>query len=116
MSFRKLVKSFYFAFSGIFQAFTEQNMRIHGIAAVTVVICGYFTGLSKIEWLILLLIIALVMAAEMFNTAIENVVDLASPDFHPLAKKAKDVAAGAVLILAIASVVIGLIIFLPKWM
>lgn len=116
MDFRKLMKSFYYAFSGIIQSFGEQNMRVHGLAVIVVVISGYFTRLSKIEWLILILIMAMVMAAEMINTAIESVVNLASPEIHPLAKKAKDVAAGAVLILAIASVIIGLIIFLPKWM
>lgn len=115
MNFRKLFCSFRYAFSGIIAAFDEQNMKIHGFATIVVVVCGFLTGLNLLEWLILILTIALVIGAEMINTAIENVVDLASPDVHPLAKKAKDIAAGAVLLFAIASVIIGLIIFLPKW-
>lgn len=90
-------------------------MKIHGIATIIAITCGIFTGLNRIEWLILIITIVLVMGAEMVNTAIESVVDLASPEIHPLAKKAKDIAAGAVLLFAIASVIIGFIIFVPKW-
>lgn len=90
-------------------------MRIHFLSAVLVVIAGFATGLSYSEWLIITIMIALVIGAEMINTAIECTVNLASPELHPLAKKAKDVAAGAVLVFAIASVIIGLLIFLPKW-
>lgn len=93
----------------------ERNMRFHVFSACIVVITGFLTHISAIEWMILLLIMALVIAMEMVNTAIESVVDLVSPDKHPLAKLAKDVAAGAVLVCAIASIFIGLIIFIPKW-
>ncbi len=90
-------------------------MRIHFMSAFIVIIAGLLTGLAIVEWLIIILAITLVIGAEMVNTAIEYVVDLASPEIHPLAKQAKDVAAGAVLVFAMASVIIGLLIFLPKW-
>lgn len=93
----------------------EQNMRIHIISAIIVIIASILTGLTINEWLIIILVITLVIGAEMINTAIESVVNLASPEIHPLAKQAKDVAAGAVLVIALASVIIGLLIFLPKW-
>jgi len=86
------------------------------LSAVIVILAGYFTGLSRTEWYIVLLLIALMFALEMINTAIERVVDLASPNFHPLAKQAKDIAAGAVLVFALFSAIIGLLIFLPKWL
>ena len=81
---------------------------------ILVIICGFIFHLSITEWLICILLFALVISLELVNTAIEAVVDLCSPDYHELAKYAKDVAAGSVLISAIASVVIGLIIFIPK--
>ncbi len=112
---RNFFRSFRFAFEGILLASKERNMRFHLVSAVIVVIAGLWTRLSALEWLVLIITIALVIGLEMVNTAIEYVVDMASPDFHPMAKAAKDVAAGAVLVFAIASVIIGLIIFLPKW-
>lgn len=115
MNVHKLVKSFGFAFYGIWTSLKEQNMRFHVFSAFIVMIAGLLTGLSTQEWLIIILTIALVIGSEMINTAIESVVDLASPEIHPLAKQAKDIAAGAVLVFALASVIIGLLIFLPKW-
>ncbi|TSI03326.1 diacylglycerol kinase family protein [Lysinibacillus sp. BW-2-10] len=116
MDFPKLIKSFGYAFYGIFTALKEQNMRIHIISAMIVVFAGFLTGLSTTEWLFIIVAISLVIGAEMVNTAIESVVNLASPTFHPFAKQAKDVAAGAVLVFAISSVIIGLLIFIPKWL
>ena len=116
MNAHKFFRSFSYAIQGILTAMKEQNLRFHIVSAVVVVITGIVTGLSLTEWLILTLIIALVIGAEMFNTAIERVVDLSSPEIHPLAKDAKDIAAGAVLVFASASVIIGLLIFLPKWL
>ena len=116
MNARKFFRSFRYALEGIISAFSEQNLRFHVISAVVVVLAGLFTGLSTTEWLIIILIIAFVIGAELINSAIERVVDLASPDIHPLAKQAKDIAAGAVLVFAVASVIIGLLIFLPKWL
>ena len=115
MDIRKLIKSFGYAIQGILTAMSEQNFRFHLLSAVIVIIAGFFTGLSITEWIIIVLVITLVIAAEMFNTAIERVVNLASPDYHPLAKQAKDVAAASVLVFATCSVIIGILIFLPKW-
>ena len=115
MDIRKFIKSFGYAMQGVVTAMSEQNFRFHVLSAVAVIIAGFFTGLSTIEWIIIVFVIALVMGAEMLNTAIERVVDLATPDFHPLAKQAKDIAAAAVLVFAACSVIIGLLIFLPKW-
>jgi len=89
-------------------------MQIHIVVAALVLIFGIVFKISIMEWIVCLLCIGLVFGAEMMNTAIENVVDLASPDLHPLAGKAKDIAAGAVLLCAIISVIIGLLIFEPK--
>ncbi|KOS67995.1 UDP kinase [Lysinibacillus contaminans] len=115
MDGRKFIRSFGYACEGIVTACKEQNFLSHLVSAMIVLIAGYFTGLSRIEWIIVLLLIALMFALEMMNTAIERVVDLASPDIHPLAKQAKDIAAGAVLVFAVFSAIIGLLIFLPKW-
>ena len=115
MDVRKFIKSFGYAIQGIVTAMHEQNFRFHLLSAVIVIIAGLFTGLSIIEWIIIVLVITLVIGAEMFNTAIERVVDLVSPDYHPLAKQAKDIAAASVLVFAVCSVIIGLLIFLPKW-
>ncbi|KGR78533.1 diacylglycerol kinase family protein [Ureibacillus manganicus] len=116
MDLKKLIKSFGYALEGIFTALKQQNMRIHFASMIIVIVAGIYTGISKFEWLIIILMISLVIGAEMINSAIESVVDLASKEYHPLAKQAKDIAAGAVLIFAICSVVVGLIIFLPKWL
>ncbi|MCH7321074.1 diacylglycerol kinase family protein [Solibacillus sp. MA9] len=116
MNASKFFKSFRYAVAGIVTATKEQNLRFHLLSAVIVLLAGIFTGLNMIEWLIIILVIVLVIGAEMVNTAIERVVDLASPEIHPLAKQAKDIAAGAVLVFAMASVIIGLLIFLPKWL
>ena len=115
MNASKLFKSFTYAFEGICTAFKQQNMKVHVVCAIAVAIAGLATGLSYVEWSILIIVIATVISLEMMNTAIEAVVDLASPSIHPLAKVAKDVAAGAVLVFAVASVIIGGLIFLPKW-
>lgn len=116
MDARKFIRSFGYALSGIVTAAQEQNFRSHCISASIVIIAGFATGLSRLEWCMIIGVIALVMALEMVNTAIERVVDLASPEIHPLAKQAKDVAAGAVLVFSIASAIIGLLIFIPKWL
>ncbi|SEN09681.1 diacylglycerol kinase family protein [Paenibacillus sp. OV219] len=111
---RRLLRSFSFAFAGIGAGIrTQANMRIHVAAAIIVNVAGVIAHLERIEWLVIILMQAAVMAAELVNTAIEHVVDLASPEQQPLAKAAKDTAAGAVLILAIAAVIIGLIVFVP---
>ena len=112
---KRLVHSFQYAFEGIKKAYVgEQNLRIHFFVATLVIVFGFFLKISYFEWIACLLLIALVLMAEFFNTAIEYVVDLASPNIHPLAKAAKDVASAGVLMMAIISAVVGLIIFIPK--
>lgn len=112
---KRLINSFAYAFEGIKQAYLgEQNLRIHTFIAILVIIFGFFLRISYIEWLVCLLLIGLVIMAEFINTAIEYVVDLASPKIHPLAKAAKDTASAGVLMMAIISATIGLVIFVPK--
>ena len=112
---KRLIDSFRYAFCGIVEAYKgEQNLKIHTAIAGFVVIAGFFFHISYVEWLVCLVLIGLVLMAEFFNTAIEYVVDLASPDIHPLAKLAKDTASAGVLMMAIVSAIIGLIIFVPE--
>ena len=114
---RKFIKSFGFAFEGITHAFkTERNFKIHVLAATIVTISGILTKLSIQEWLVILILIGGMLALEILNTAVERLVDLTTSERLPLAKQAKDLAAGAVLIYAIASAIIGFIIFIPKWL
>ncbi|MFT4412675.1 diacylglycerol kinase family protein [Fredinandcohnia humi] len=110
----RLIKSLSFAIQGIKTAyFSERNLQIHTLFSILVIICGFYFQITKYEWLIIILLIGGMIAFELFNTAVEKVVDLVTKDFHPLAKKAKDIAAGAVFIYALTSVVIGLVLFLP---
>ena len=110
-----LRKTFGYAFEGILTGIgKERNMRIHTAAMILVVFFGTVLGLSATEWCICLVLFGLVMALELVNTAVEAVVDLVTEERKPLAKIAKDTAAGAVLIAAIMAAVIGCIIFLPK--
>lgn len=113
---RDVISSLEFALTGIFTAFKEEkNMRSHVLSAVAAIIAGLIFRISATEWLFLLLSIFLVIAFEIINSAVENVVDLAS-DYHfsMRAKNAKDMAAGAVLVVSGFAVITGLIIFLPK--
>lgn len=113
---RTLVASMEFAITGIITAFKEErNMRKHMISAILAIIAGTVFRISVTEWLFLLLAIFLVITFEIINSAIENVVNLASNyHFSMLAKNAKDMAAGAVLIISGYAVLTGLIIFVPK--
>jgi diacylglycerol kinase len=115
-SLGKRVKSFQYAFAGLFDLFIGQhNARIHLLACVVVILAAWMTAISALEWLVLILTLALVLMAEALNTALEYLADASVPEQHPLIGKAKDVAAAAVLICAIASLFIAAIIFLPKW-
>ena len=114
-SLSRLFKSFYYAFQGIKAAIkTEQNFLIDIIIGIIVLVSGYFLKLSTIEFAIVLLAIALVITLELINTAIEYTIDMAMPEIHPLAKAAKDISGSAVLFSALISIIIGLIIYLPK--
>lgn len=109
------VASFKYAFKGIYWLFTTQpNAVIHGIMTLVVLIGGFFFEISTTEWCFCIIAIALVISAEAFNSALEFLTDLVSPEYHELAGKAKDTAAAAVLILAFGAILIGFIVFLPK--
>ena len=106
--------SFRHAFAGCCHLLrSQQNAWIHACATVAVVLLGLWLGLSPLEWAVIVLTIGLVWMAEFVNTALEAVVDLASPDLHPLAKIGKDVAAAAVLVGAVTAVVVGLLVLGP---
>ncbi len=112
---KRLTNSFKYAFEGILQAYVgEQNLKIHTVIALLVIIFGFILKISYTEWLVCLVLIGLVLMAEFFNTSIEYLVDLVSPEIHPLAKATKDTASAGVLMMAIISAIIGLIIFIPK--
>jgi diacylglycerol kinase len=110
----KMVRSFYFAFAGLGYLFrTQRNARIHLVLGILACGLGVWLGISRVEWAVIVFTIALVLILEGLNTAVEAAIDLASPDIHPLAKAAKDLAAGMVLIAALASVAVGLLILGP---
>lgn len=115
MKNKRMINSFKYAFAGIFSALkTEKNLKIHISIATLVIIFGIIFKISKLEWLICLICIMTVISSELINTAIETTIDIAMPNKNELAKRAKDIAASSVLILAIISAIIGLIIFVPK--
>ena len=112
---RRLKWSFSNAFTGIVKTFmSERNFRIHSGAAILVIACGFFFRLTLIEWSIILILIGGMLALELMNTAVEHTIDLITKENHPLAKAAKDAAAGAVCVFAAVSGMIGLLIFLSK--
>lgn len=112
---KNVISSFKYAFQGMFSALkTERNLKIHVTIMILVIIAGIVLKISKIEWIICIILFGLVIGGEMLNSAIETVVDIAMPDINPKAKFAKDAAAGAVLVLTIASAIIGFMIFGPK--
>ena len=109
-----LLQSFAHAFAGLRTFFaTQRNARIHAVAAACAVALGLLADLTRPEWCAIVLAIAAVWVAEALNTALEFLADAAVPEFHPLVRKAKDVAAAAVLIAAAAAVVTGVLIFRP---
>lgn len=114
-TWRKRLLSFKFAFNGIRLLITkEHNAWIHCCVAVCVLIVAFLLGLSRMEWIAILFAIGMVLSAEAVNSSIETLADLVSPEYNEAIKRTKDLAAGAVLILAIIAATVGLIIFLPK--
>ncbi len=114
---RHHVISFKYAFEGLKTAFvTQPNLRIHLLFIIAAIIAGFFFQISPVEWAILALTIAVVIVAELINTSIEATIDLVTSERHPLAKIAKDVAAAAVLFASIISIIVGLVVFVPKLM
>ena len=104
-------QSLSFALKGLHIFLEEKHIKVHIIFAVLVIVAGFFFQISTTEWLMCLFLIGLVIGFEIINTAIENLVNLVSPDYHPLAGKVKDLAAGAVLLAACIAVVGGILIF-----
>jgi diacylglycerol kinase len=108
-------RSFVFAGQGVWHAVRHQrNMRVHLVAAVAAVVAGLILKISAVAWACVLLAIGLVLTAEMLNTVVESLVDLYTDEYHPLAKIAKDTAAGAVLVSSLAALGVGLAVFLPR--
>lgn len=115
--FSKRADSFRYALSGIRQLFPGQvNIRIHLFAAVLVVVMGFFFGITTGEWLAIILSIAVVMGAEAFNTALEKLTDLVSPEVDVKAGQVKDLAAAAVLIVSMGALLVGLVVFIPYFL
>jgi undecaprenol kinase len=111
----RLLKSFSHAASGIFYVLIhERNMQYHCVFALLSILLGWVLGITTFEWMVILILIGGMFSLEIMNTAVEKTVDLVTQDFHPLAKLAKDIAAGAVFIFAIICMVIGILIFLPR--
>ena len=114
-SIAQRLKSFGFAINGIIETAKEQhNFWIHCLAAVLVVVLGFLVNISPAEWLFIVFAIGFVFAAEIFNSAIEKMVDHISPEFDKNVGLVKDMAAGAVLISAITAAIVGIIIFVPR--
>jgi undecaprenol kinase len=108
-------KSFSYAFSGIKTAYkNEPNLRIHTFFAVSAIITATFLHVSTIEWLLMTFTVFYVITLELLNTVLEAMVNLVSPEVQPFAKIAKDVSAACVLLAAFMSVIVGIVIFLPK--
>jgi diacylglycerol kinase (ATP) len=113
-SFSGRIRSGTHALHGIVEMLKSQhNAWVHALASFCVIVAGFVFGVSTTQWCLLVLVMTTVWVAEGLNTAFEFLCDVASPEFHPLVKKSKDVAAGAVLLSAIGAVVVGLIIFIP---
>ncbi len=112
--FKKQLRSFGYAWKGIRCCVgKEQNLSFHLIVTVLTIIAGFLLDITRTDWMIVILCIGVVIAAELFNTAIEKLVDLVSPERHPIAGQVKDIAAGAVLLCAATAAIIGLIVFIP---
>lgn len=112
---KKIRNSFKYAIEGIWTSFkTERNMKIHIFIMILVIIAGIILKIDKLEWIICITLFAIVIAGELFNTSIETIVDMVMPEKNEKAKIAKDVSAGAVLVVAIGAAIIGLVIFVPR--
>lgn len=113
---QSLASAFHNAFMGLRFIFTsERNAKIHLVATVLVIIAGIIFRISVVEWLSIIFAIGFVWVSESLNTAIEKITDLASPEYHELARITKDTAAAAVLLASITSAIVGVIVFLPRF-
>ena len=114
---KKFLMGFVYAFNGIKASFDQVNMRVHAAISVLVLLAGWFLNISTIEWFVVIFLIGVVWAAELFNSAIENEADIMRDTLgapYALMGRAKDLAAGAVLVISLAAAIIGLSIFVPK--
>jgi diacylglycerol kinase len=112
---KKLIRSFGYAFKGVvYASATQLNFRVHLVATILAVFLGYALSISVNEWQWIILCVAIVLMAELFNTALEMLTDLVSPEYNKIAGHVKDMGAGAVVITAIFALVTGIIIFFPK--
>lgn len=114
MTQNRRILSFKYATTGIMDAFKEEpNLKLHFLAGLLVIILSFVLNISTIDWIIIIFLIGFVISLELTNTAIEAIVDAFTDKEHPRAKYAKDIAAGAVLVAALTSAILGVIIFLP---
>lgn len=112
---RSRLQSFRHAFSGLWYVLrTQRNAWIHAAITITIIILGFWLGLDRYDWTLITIAICFVWLAEIINTALEAITDLASPEQHPLARVGKDVGAGAVLLASLTAIILGLLIFLPR--
>ncbi len=113
---KRIINSFGYSFNGLIDTYrTEQSVWIYIPVALIVILMGFLFKISTYEWIAIILILGIILSLELINTALEAVVDLVTKKYEPLAKKAKDTVSAAVLIFAITAVIVGLIIFLPKF-
>ena len=113
----KFFKAFIYAFKGIISGFKERNMKFHGLVAILVIVASWWFNLSKFEWFAVLVLIGVIWSVELVNTSIEELCDLVRDELsleYKATQRARDTAAGAVLVLAIVATLIGLTIFVPK--
>ena len=114
-TYRKRLAGFKYALNGIWLLIrNEPNALLHSIICICVILAGFSLNISAMEWIAVVIVCGCVFTAEALNTAIERLADLVSPDYNESVKKIKDLSAGAVLLMAIASAITGIIIFLPK--
>jgi diacylglycerol kinase len=112
---RSRLQSFRYAFSGLWYVLrTQRNAWIHAAITISVIVLGTWLGLTRYDWALILIAICFVWIAEIINTALEAITDLASPEQHPLARVGKDVGAGAVLLASLTAIILGLLILLPR--
>jgi len=116
ISFRNRINSFKFAFKGLWTMFTEEpNFRVHFFAALATVLLGIFYELNGTEWILITIVIGFVLVSEIFNAAIERLADFVSPGHNKIVGMTKDLCAAMVLVAALVAVVVGLMIFIPKF-
>ena len=112
---KSFLKSFVYAFEGILASAHGRNFKVQCAFALLAIVLGIGFGIDAGAWLAIFVCIGCVLGGECFNTALESIVDLASPEYHDLAKRAKDCAAGAVLVMSFASVAVAAVVFVPKF-